>query len=248
MFKKVYIIAEIGSSHDGSFGNACNMIIEASKSGADAVKFQTHIAEEETLENSPNPPYFKSESRFSYFKRTSFSFIQLKKLKLIAKKCKIDFLSSSFSIKALKILEKLDIKFHKVPSGELSNTPLLERIAKTKKIVFLSTGMSNWSEIDQAVKVFQDKKKLILMQCTSLYPCPLRYAGINLIKKMRNRYNLTIGFSDHTLGSTASVAAVLKGVKVIEKHFTLSNKMYGSDAAHSLNPDEFKRFSNQRIN
>ena len=98
--------------------------------------------------------------------------------------------------------------------------------------------MSNWSEIDQAVKIFQDKKKLILMQCTSLYPCPLKYAGINLIKKMMNRYNLTIGFSDHTLGSTASIAAVLNGAKVIEKHFTLSNKMYGSDAKHSLNPEE----------
>jgi N-acetylneuraminate synthase len=239
---KVFIIAEIGSTHDGSIGNATNLIEEAAKCGADAVKFQTHIAKEETIKNAPNPPFFKLENRYEYLDRTSFNLQQLLFLKKIAKKNKIIFLSSPFSVKAVDLLKKLSLDYYKIPSGEITNHPLLKKINLLNKFVFLSTGMSNWRELDLAVNIFKNKKKLVIMQCTSIYPCPIKNSGINLIEEIRNRYGVNVGFSDHTIGSTASIAAVIKGAIVIEKHFTLSNRMYGSDAKHSMEPIEFKKF------
>lgn len=240
--KKLYIIAEVGSVHDGSFGNACQLIKLAAKSGANAVKFQTHFGDAESLWNAQRPAYFKNEDRISYFNRTQFSFEQYKKFITLAKKEKIDFLSSPFSIEAVNFLEKLNINFYKIPSGEVTNHPLLERISKTKKFIFLSTGMSNWKEIDDAVNILRHKNKLTLLQCTSMYPCSAKKVGINVIKEMQNKYNLPVGFSDHTTGFVAAIGAVFSGAVVIEKHITFSRLMYGSDAFNSLEPSEFKIF------
>jgi N,N'-diacetyllegionaminate synthase len=240
----LYIIAEIGSAHDGSFGNACNMIVEAKKCGADAVKFQIHIPEEETLRTAASPPYFNNENRFDYFKRTSFTVEQLYKLKKLCENNNVDFLSSPFSIKAVEILERLKVKAYKIPSGEVTNLPLLQTIKKTKKKVFLSTGMSSWSEIDSAQKIFPNKDKLTIMQCTSLYPCPIDKVGLNVLDLIKKRYKTKIGFSDHTIGSVAAIGSVFFGAEVIEKHFTLSKKMYGSDAKNSMEPNDFLNFCN----
>ena len=248
MTKKIYIIAEIGNTHDGSLGLAKKFIEVAADCGADAVKFQMHIFDEESLPNAPNPPYFKSESREQYFKRTSFSDIEWKSLKKYAEKYNLDFLNSPFSIVAVDRLKKLGIKAIKVPSGEVTNIPLLERISKLFNKVYLSTGMSSWIEINNAIKVIKKNKKinLTLMQCTSMYPCDLKYSGINVIKEFNKKYkNLNIGFSDHTNGISAPIAAVMEGAVVIEKHITLSKDMYGSDAKNSMEPHEFKNLVDQ---
>jgi len=238
---KTKIIAEIGSVHDGSFGLAQKLIEAAKECGVDAVKFQVHIPEAETLKDVPSPSYFKKESRWDYFKRTSFSEIQWRELRKYTEDLEIEFLASSFSIEAVKFLERIGVKTHKVPSGEVTNLPLLEFIAKTKKPILLSSGMSNWRELDRAVEtILKHNSQLTVLQCTSEYPCPYERVGLNVILEMKKRYNLPVGLSDHTLTNYASFAAVVLGASVIERHFTLSRKMYGSDAPHSLEPKELK--------
>lgn len=241
MKKKFKIIAELGSVHDGKFYLAKKLIKLAAASGANVVKFQMHIAEEETLQNAPSPNYFKSETRFNYFKRTAFKFNEWKKLKEICKNYKVEFLCSPFSEKAVDILEKLKVDSYKVPSGELTNLPLLERLKKTKKHIYLSTGMSNWKEITTAIRLL--KKNYTLLQCSSIYPCPLEQVGLNVLFEMKKKYKCEIGFSDHTLGFSAPLAAAALGASVIEKHFTISKKMYGSDAKNSMEPEEFSFLS-----
>jgi N-acetylneuraminate synthase len=238
----LYIIAEVGSVHDGSFGNACKLISLAAKCGVSAIKFQTHFGEFESLKNANRPSFFKEEDRIDYFNRTMFDFLQYKKFLNLAAINKIDFLSSPFSIEAVNFLEKLNIKAYKIPSGELTNHPLLERVARTRKRVFLSTGMATWKEIDEAVRILRSNKDLIIMQCTSIYPCPPDKVGLNIISELKNRYNIKVGFSDHTNDSVASIGAVYLGATAIEKHITFSKYMYGSDAKNALEPKEFKNF------
>jgi N,N'-diacetyllegionaminate synthase len=235
------IIAEIGSVHDGKLQLALKLIKKAAQCGADIIKFQLHIPEHETLIDAPNPSYFQNEDRYSYFKRTSFTLQQWRKIKSYCEKIGKEFLCSPFSVEAVELLEKINVKYYKVPSGELTNLPLLERLKETNKIIFLSTGMSNFDEISNAVRLF-DRNKLILLQCSSIYPCPENYVGLNVIDEFKKKYNCQIGFSDHTLGSAASYAAASLGAVIIEKHFTLSKKMYGSDAKHSMEPEDFKNF------
>jgi N,N'-diacetyllegionaminate synthase len=234
------LIAEVGSVHDGSFGNAAKLIELAAEVGADAVKFQTHISAAETTKLASSPSYFNSETRYEYFSRTSFTKQQWSELKKIADRCEIKFLSSPFSIEAVDLLEDIGMEIYKIPSGEITNIPMLERISSTGKPVFISSGMSNWAELDAAVSIFDGKSDYTVLQCSSIYPCPPEKVGLNIISEIRNRYGCPVGFSDHTLGFSASIAAAAMGAVVIEKHFTFSRKMYGSDAKHSMEPDEFK--------
>jgi N,N'-diacetyllegionaminate synthase len=240
--KNITIIAEIGSVHDGSFGNALKAVEVAAECGAHVVKFQTHIAEAETLADAPMPSYFSDEPRMDYFRRTAFSLNQWKKLALHCTEFGVEFLSSPFSLEAVDLLEDVGVKMYKIPSGEVSNIPMLERIAITGKMVYLSSGMSDWREMDQAVKVLRNGGPLTVMQCSSSYPCPPEKVGINVMVEMRKRYGLPVGFSDHTLSQAASISAVALGATVVEKHFTFSRMMYGSDAKHSLIPEEFRSF------
>lgn len=237
--KKVFIIAEIGSVHDGSFGNATKLIEAAAACGVDAVKFQTHIPEAETLPNAPMPPYFKGEPRFEYFRRTGFTLEQWKQLKQHCDEHDVTFLSSPFSEEAVDLLEKVGLSEYKIPSGEVTNLPMLEKIARLGKPVILSSGMSSWDEIDRAVEVIQKHDApLTVLQCTSEYPCPYEQVGLNVMREMAARYNVPVGLSDHTLTNYAVFAAVTLGAVVVEKHFTFSRLMYGSDARHSLEPAE----------
>jgi len=235
------IIAEIGSVHDGSFGNALKLIEAAAAAGADAVKFQTHIAEAESTQIAPSPKYFSNESRISYFQRTSFDASQWRALAVQARSFGIQFLSSPFSIEAVDLLEEIGVSIYKIPSGEVSNIPLLERIAKTGKAVFLSSGMSSWNELDLAVATVRGSCDTTVMQCSSAYPCPPERVGLNVIKEMVERYGLPVGYSDHTMGLAAPIAAAALGATIVEKHFTFSRQMYGSDAKHSMEPEEFKQ-------
>lgn len=237
------IIAEFGSVHDGSFGNACKLIEAAAKSGANVVKFQTHIPEAETLKNAPSPVYFKGEPRFEYFQRTGFTKTQWKELKSVCDHNRVKFLSSPFSLEAVELLEEIGVDLYKIPSGEVTNTPMLELISKTNKPVILSSGMSNYNELDKAYEILRSCKDLIIMQCTSQYPCPPERIGLNVLNELKLRYNVKIGFSDHSMGYAASFAAAALGTYIIEKHFTFSRLMYGSDASISMEPNEFLIFT-----
>jgi len=236
------IIAEIGSVHDGSFGNACQLVKVAVDCGADVAKFQTHNAEAETLRDAPAPDYFRGEPRWDYFKRTAFSEQEWMGIKVACEKAGIEFLSSPFSEQAVDILERVGVGSYKIPSGEVTNLPMLERIVSTGKPVYLSSGMSNWSELDAAVAVLEKGGPLCIMQCSSAYPCPPERTGLNVIGEMVRRYGLPIGFSDHSEGFAAAMAAAALGASVIEKHLTFSRKMYGSDAANGMEPHDFEKY------
>jgi N,N'-diacetyllegionaminate synthase len=238
----VYIVAEIGNTHEGSVGLAKQFIKAAAECGVDAVKFQTHIFEEESLPNAPNPPYFKDETRKQYFERTAFNLEQYITLKEFAEKeCGVDFFSSPFSIKAVDLLLAAGIKTFKIPSGEVINIPLLEYLANKADWVILSSGMSSWDELDKAVAVLKGNCKLTVLQCTSEYPCLPQNAGLNVMLEIKERYQVPVGFSDHTVGCGVPIAAVVLGSTFIEKHFTLSKLMYGSDAKNSTEPHDFKQ-------
>ena len=237
---KTFIIAEIGSTHDGSFGNAKSAIDVVAECGADAVKFQTHIAEAETLRDAPMPSYFKGEPRFEYFERTGFSRDQWIELKAYTEEKGLTLLSSAFSVEAVDLLESIDMERYKIPSGEVTNIPYLERIAETGKPVIMSSGMSSWEELDEAVAtITRHHQNLTILQCTTEYPCPPERLGLNVMLEMKDRYGLPVGLSDHSLSNAAALAATTLGASILEKHFTLSKRMYGSDARHSAEPKQF---------
>lgn len=234
------VIAEVGSVHDGSLGNAKRLIQTAADCGADAVKFQTHIASAETTRAAPAPDYFRTEPRFEYFERTSFTLEQWRELRSTAASAGIEFLSSPFSVDAVALLEAVGVSRYKIPSGEVTNIALLRTVAATGKPVLLSSGMSSWEELDRAVETIRSHHNaLTVLQCTSEYPCPPEHVGLNVMLEMRDRYGTPTGLSDHTLSIWAPIAAAALGASVVEKHLTFSRRMYGSDAAHSLEPDEF---------
>lgn len=234
------VIAEVGSVHDGSFGNALRLIDACAAAGVHVVKFQTHIAAAETLKDAPMPPYFKGEPRFEYFERTGFSEAKWRTLASHCKEKGVGFLSSPFSIEAVDLLEKVGVDAFKIASGEVTNLPMLDHIASTGKPVLLSSGMSDWAELDAAVAVLKRGGPLMIMQCATAYPCPPEQVGLNVIAEMRARYGVPVGYSDHTFGPAAAMAAVARGAVAVEKHFTFSRAMYGSDAANATEPDEFR--------
>lgn len=245
MNKKVSIIAEVGNLHEGSLELAKSLASEAAACGVDSIKFQTHVFDAESLPDAPSPSYFKTESRKEYFTRTAFTQPQWEELKRFTEeKCRLEFLSSVFSAAAVDLMEAIGLKRYKIPSGEVTNITLLEKIATLRKPVLLSCGMSTWKELDTAVSVLKSKgcRDITILQCTSLYPCPPEKAGLKVLGEIKKRYGLPVGFSDHTLGISSAIAAVVMGASVIEKHFALSGKMYGSDAGHSLEPSQMKLF------
>ncbi len=227
-------------THDGSLGQAKCMIKAAAECGVDAVKLQTHISEAETIRNAPKPPYFKGEGRYEFFKRTAFDMDQWKELKECAKDNKVEFISSPFSIEAIDFLLDLGIDCFKVPSGEITNIPYLVHLAEAKVPVIISSGMSSLEELDECMEIFLKRNSNVsLMQCTSEYPCGPEHVGLNIIDLFKERYpGVPLGFSDHTGGVWASIAAFERGAFLIEKHFTLSKLMYGPDAKMSMEPDE----------
>ncbi len=236
---RVFVVAEVGSVHDGSLGNAMALIDAAAECGVDAVKFQTHVAEAETLADAPAPAYFSSEPRIDYFRRTAFSESQWRDLKTRCSERGVTFMSSPFSLEAVDLLERIGLDTYKIPSGEVTNVPLIEKVAALGKPVVLSSGMSSWDELDRAVAaVRQRHERITVLQCTSEYPCAYERVGLNVMLEMRERYGLPVGLSDHTLTTYASLAAVTLGASVIERHFTFNRRMYGSDARHSLEPHE----------
>lgn len=238
---KTYVIAEIGMTHDGSFGLATQLTQSAIDSGVDIVKYQWHIAEAETLKDAPAPSYFTNESRFEYFTRTEFSVEEFKGLVQQCHEHGVLACISVFSLESVDRVVESGADIIKIPSGEISNVPLLRKVAATGLPVVMSSGMSDWQEIDRAVEIFKPLDQFCLVQCSSIYPCPPENAGLNLITEMQKRYDIPVGLSDHTLTSATAVAAVVLGAKIVEKHFTISKALYGPDARFSLEPHEFKQ-------
>jgi N,N'-diacetyllegionaminate synthase len=246
---KTFIIAEAGVNHNGSLKKALKLIDIAASVGVNAIKFQTFKAENLATDYAPKAEYqkykaLKKETQFQMLKKLEFTDAMHKACFNKCKKKQIIFISSAFDIESLNYLKKFNLSHFKVPSGEITNIPYLEVLGKFRKKVILSTGMSNINEIKNAIDVLitngTKKKNIVLMQCTSAYPAPYDQINLNAITTLRNRFKLNIGFSDHSLGVQASVAAVAIGAKVIEKHLTLNKKLKGPDHRASLDPKEFK--------
>jgi N,N'-diacetyllegionaminate synthase len=247
--EKVFIIAEAGVNHNGSLKKALKLINLASSAGADAIKFQTFKAENLVTHRAPKAEYqkyksLKKETQFQMLKKLEFSYEMHRACIRECKKKKIIFISSAFDIESLNYLKKIKLKYYKVPSGEITNVPYLKILGKFRKKIILSTGMSTNNEIEKALKILiksgTNKKNIILLQCTSAYPAPYEELNLNVIKSLRDKFRLNVGFSDHSLGVQASIGAVALGAKVIEKHLTLSKKLKGPDHKASLSPREFK--------
>jgi N,N'-diacetyllegionaminate synthase len=243
--EKVKVVAEIGMTHDGSIGLAKKLTEAAIASRADVIKYQWHIAGEETVRDAPNPPYFKGESRFDYFTRTEFTVSQFSELVFLCKKNNVTPCVSVFSNESVRRALKSGFEIIKIPSGEVTNIPMLRIVAETGLPVILSSGMSNWDELSKAVDVFKKAGTMLcVMQCSSMYPTPPESVGLNILNEIKERFNTYVGLSDHTLTGATAVAAVTLGAKVIEKHFTISKSLYGPDARFSLDPDEFHQLVN----
>ena len=252
---KTFIIAEAGVNHNGSLKKALKLIDVAAEAGANAIKFQTFKTENLATDYAPKAEYqkyklLKKETQFQMLKKLELTKAMHKACFKKCKKKKIIFISSAFDLESLNYLKKFKLRYFKVPSGEITNIPYLEVLGKFRKKIILSTGMSNIREIRQAIKTLTingtKKNNITLMQCTSAYPAPYDEINLNTIATLRNIFKLNIGFSDHSLGVQASIAAVALGAKVIEKHITLSKKLKGPDHKASLDPKEF-RFMVQSI-
>lgn len=233
----VLIIAEIGQAHDGSLGAAHAYVDAVAKTGADAIKFQTHIADAESTpqEKFRVRVFPQDATRYDYWKRTAFTFEQWSGLADHARERGLIFLSTPFSIQAVDLLERLEMPAWKIGSGEIGNIPMLERIAKTGKPVLLSSGMSPWAELDEAVAcVRRVKAPLAVFQCTTSYPCPPEKVGLNILGELRQRYGCPVGLSDHSGTIYSGLAATSLGANLLEVHVVFSNESFGPDVSSSL--------------
>jgi N,N'-diacetyllegionaminate synthase len=235
---RVFVIAEIGNNHDGSVRQAERLIEAAAEAGADAVKFQTHITEAEMLPSTPTPPHF-DEPRWDFTKRMELSKDDHLRLKAFSEERGLVFFSSPFSVEAVELLEEVGVPAYKVASGELTNPPLLDAVAATGKPVLLSSGMSGLDDVERAAATLRSHgSELLVMQCTSNYPCPPELVNLRAMPVMGERLGAPYGLSDHTAGVWTSIAAAALGAAAVEKHFTLSKRLYGPDHHSSLTPEE----------
>jgi len=241
--KHCLIIGEVAQAHDGSLGMAHSFIDAVADSGANAVKFQTHIADAESSPSEPWRVKFSSQdaTRYDYWKRMEFSEEQWHGLKRHAVERQLLFISSPFSLEAVDLLRRVGVPAWKVASGEVSNIQLLQALGQTGLPVFLSTGMSPLSEIDAAVDLLKAHNvPLAVLQCTSAYPSPPEKIGLNLIEFFRKRYGTAVGLSDHSGTIYPGLAAAVLGIDVLEVHVTLSREMFGPDVMSSVTTGEFK--------
>ncbi|MFD0962610.1 N-acetylneuraminate synthase family protein [Pseudofulvibacter geojedonensis] len=235
------IIAEIAQAHDGSLGMAHAYIDAVAKTGANAIKFQTHIAEAESSIFEPFRVKFskQDDSRMDYWKRMEFTLQQWKGLKAHCDEAGLEFMSSPFSNAAVDLLEEVGVKRYKVGSGEVNNFVLLEKIARTGKPVIISSGMSSYKELDATVQFLKERNVLYsILQCTTSYPTSPEQFGLNVIQELKERYQVSIGFSDHSASQEACIAATALGAEILEFHVVFNKEMFGPDAKSSLTIDE----------
>lgn len=241
----VYIIAEAGVNHNGSYELARQLIDAAKAAGADCVKFQTFRAEEITSVHAEKAAYQKASmngaaTQLDMLKKLELTKDEFQNLKAYCVKTGVDFLSTPFDLESVAFLDALDLPFWKIPSGEVTNLPYLLAIAKTKKPVVMSTGMCELGEIRAAVKSLADNgtPDITLLQCNSEYPTPFEDVNLRAMETLRKEFGLKTGYSDHTPGIEIPIAAAAMGAVIIEKHFTLDRNLEGPDHKASLEPDE----------
>jgi len=269
--RNIYIVAEAGVNHNGSLARALRMVETAAKSGADAVKFQTFVPEEVISRHAPMAAYQKKNaahetSQLEMVRKLALDEVAHHKLVNHAARCGIDFLSTPFDLPSVDFLVKgLGLKTIKVPSGEITNAPMLYRIGRLAKRIILSTGMADLDEIDAAlgyiVAGFERRDPLrygrgytksrlspasrawvrtnvAILHCTTEYPAPMAELNLNVMASLREHFQTSVGFSDHSLGISAAAAAAALGADIIEKHFTLDRSLPGPDHKASLMPHE----------
>lgn len=246
IFQKCFIIAEAGVNHNGSLDLAKKLVDVAKNAGADAVKFQTFTARNLVTQKAGTADYQKKNvgkngTQFEMLEKLEMSQGDFKELKKYCDKEKIIFLSTPHTEDSVDLLNPL-VSLYKISSADITNMPLLEKIAKSKKTIILSTGMADIKEIREAVDVIKNKgnKKIILLHCTTSYPCPENKVNLNAMLTLKEEFGLPVGYSDHTLSIIVPVMAVTLGAEVIEKHFTLDKKFPGPDHKASLEPSELK--------
>jgi N-acetylneuraminate synthase len=239
-----FIVAEVAQAHDGSLGTAHAYIDAVAKTGADAIKFQTHIA---TAESTPEEPFRvkfsrQDATRYDYWQRMEFTAEQWRGLVDHAQERGLIFLSTPFSFAAVDLLESIGVPAWKVGSGEVNNFPMIARMACTGKPVLLSSGMSPWVDLDAAIThVRRCGAPVAVFQCTTSYPCPPEKLGLNVMAELRERYGCPVGLSDHSGNIYAGLAAATLGANLLEVHVVFSRECFGPDTPASVTTVELKQ-------
>ncbi|MEM8993223.1 MAG: N-acetylneuraminate synthase family protein [Acidobacteriota bacterium] len=240
------VIAEVAQAHDGSLGQAHAYIDAVAEAGADAVKFQTHIAAAESTRREPWRAKFsrQDESRYDYWRRMEFTEDQWAGLKAHAAERGLLFISSPFSESAVELLERIGVDAWKIASGEVSSGPLLDAMARSGLPTVLSTGMSDWAEIDAAVERLRGLGlPTSVLQCTSMYPTPPEKVGLGVMAELRRRYGLPVGLSDHSGAVHAGLAAIALGASIVEVHVAFSRHVFSPDLPVSLTIPELRQLA-----
>jgi N,N'-diacetyllegionaminate synthase len=239
--QETFIIAEVAQAHEGSLGLAKSFVSAIADTGAHAVKFQTHIAAEESTRDEAFRIAMSGQdaTRYDYWHRMEFTPDQWADLASYTRDCGLVFLSSAFSVAAVELLEKLDVPAWKVGSGEVFNNSILDAMTSTGKPVLISTGMSSRDDIARAHdRVVARGCEPALFQCTSRYPTALDQVGLNMIDELRDRFGCKVGLSDHSATVYPALAAMAQGLDLLEVHVVFDRSMYGPDAKASLTFDE----------
>ena len=235
---KTLIIAEIGQSHHGSLSKAKEIIKKVAKTGVEFIKFQTHYANEESTIDEPFRIKISNfKNRIDYWKKMEFTTEEWRAIKTECEKNKLVFLSSPFSEKAVDVLKKIEMKAWKIGSGEFFSNHLLKKIKQFHQPIILSTGLSTLNDISSILKKL-DKNKIILMQCTSMYPCRLEHIGINMIDVFKKRFKCFVGLSDHSGSIYPAIYAMTKGASLVEVHVGDKNDIKNPDHSSSLEFDD----------
>jgi N,N'-diacetyllegionaminate synthase len=241
-----FIVAEVGVNHNGSITLAKKLIDAAKRAGADAAKFQVFRAGRLVTKTAEKAAYQKRSiregSQYDMLRKLELTEDEFRKLAAYAKKKNIIFLASAFDKESVDFLDELKVPAFKIPSGEITNFPLLKHIAKKGKPIILSTGMSNLGEVKEALKTIRKEgaKDIVLLHCVSNYPAKVEETNLRAMETLRHTFGLPIGLSDHTVGIVIPIAAAALGATIIEKHFTLDRKLLGPDHKASLEPDELR--------
>lgn len=243
------LVAEVAQAHDGSLGLAHSFVDAAADAGADAIKFQTHIAAAESTRQEQFRIKFSKQdrSRYEYWKRMEFAPEQWRELAEHARSKNLLFLSSAFSVEAIRLLIEIGVPAWKVASGEIRTRELLDPMLKSGAPLLVSTGMSPWPEIEGVVAELRASgTDFCLMQCTSKYPTALEQVGLNVIEEYRRRFGCAVGLSDHSGTPFPAVAAIARGCDLVELHLTLDRRMFGPDVSSSLTVPEFRLVAEAR--
>jgi len=230
-----FVIAEIGSNFDQNFDKALRLIEVAAEAKADAVKFQLFKAD---------ALYPNRDGLYDVFKSIELDAAWVPDLKEYSESRDLHFMASAFDLSSVQVLEEADVVAHKIASSEATNLPLLHSVASTGKPIFLSTGMCDMVDVEDAISLCAavGNTKIALLQCGAMYPLPADLVNLNILKTFSYRFGCPVGFSDHTLRSVAATVAVGMGARIFEKHFTLDKKDEGPDHFYALEPEELKSY------